>query len=163
MRPETILKIEFEISQIDMLLDETSPLLKLAKNKIPDTTETAALGLFLQSFYNGIENIIKFVIAEKYERLPSGIKWHKELLDMCFIEIEGGKKLFSEKIKNILDDYLRFRHFVRNTYSYKIKWERMEELILNIFENWEIIKNEIIDYINHFKKQPVSSDCHRCD
>ena len=154
MRPETILKIEFEISQIDMLLDETSPLLKLAQNKIPDTIETAALGLFLQSFYNGIENIIKFIMAEKYDKLPSGIKWHKELLDLCFIEIEGSRTLFSEKIKNVLDDYLRFRHFVRNTYSYKIKWERMEELVININENWNNIKIEIIDFIELFKKQP---------
>ena len=51
MRPETIMKIEFEVSQIDMLLDETFPLLKLAQIKTPDTIETAALGLFLQSFY----------------------------------------------------------------------------------------------------------------
>jgi hypothetical protein len=52
------MKIEFEISQIDKLLDETMPLLKLAQNKIPDMIETAALGLSLHSFYNGIENII---------------------------------------------------------------------------------------------------------
>ena len=77
MRTETILKIEFEISQIDISLDETSPLLKLAQNKTPDTIETAALGLFLQSFYNGIENIIKFVMAERYAKLPSGIKWER--------------------------------------------------------------------------------------
>ena len=49
MNRKTIIKIEFEILQIDKLLDETSPLLKLAQNKIPDTVETAALGLFLQA------------------------------------------------------------------------------------------------------------------
>jgi len=154
MRTETILKIEFEISQIDMLLDETSPLLKLAQNKEPDTIETAALGLFLQSFYNGIENIIKFIMAEKYEKLPSGVKWHKELLNLCFVEVEGQSRLFSEKIKDVLDDYLRFRHFIRNTYSYKIKWERMEELVININENWNNIKTEIVDFVEHCKKQP---------
>jgi hypothetical protein len=154
MRPETILKIEFEISQIDMLLNETSPLLKLALNKTPDTIETAALGLFLQSFYNGIENIIKFIMAEKYEKLPSGVKWHKELLDLCFVEIKDQSKLFSDKLKDVLDDYLRFRHFIRNTYSYKIKWERMEELIINVNENWKNIKSEIVEFIELCRKQP---------
>ena len=46
MDRKTILKIEYEISQIDKLLDETEPLLKLAKMKIPDHIEKSALGLF---------------------------------------------------------------------------------------------------------------------
>jgi len=49
MNRESILKVKFEVSQIDKLLDETEPLLKLAQNKIPDIVETAALGLFLHS------------------------------------------------------------------------------------------------------------------
>jgi len=150
MNNETILKIEFEISQIDTLLHETESLLKLAHNKTPDMIETAAMGLLLQSFYNGIENIMKFIIKEKYEKLPSGIKWHKELLDLCFNE---QNRLFEEEIKNILDDYLSFRHFIRNTYSYKLKWERMEYLILEIDKNWNNIKTQIIKFIEKSKKQ----------
>jgi hypothetical protein len=152
MNRETVLKIEFEISQIDTLLDETSPLLQLAQNKTPDTVETAALGLFLQSFYNGIENIIKFIMKERYDKLPSSNKWHKELLDLCFEKDNDRKELFNEDLKNVLDDYLSFRHFIRHTYSYKIKWERMEHLILNIEKNWLDIKNEINDYIEQNKK-----------
>ncbi|MCL2155531.1 MAG: hypothetical protein FWH53_07705 [Leptospirales bacterium] len=152
MNRETILKVEFEISQIDMLLDETTPLLKLAQMKTPDSVETAALGLFLHSFYNGIENIIKFIIKEKYGKLPSGNKWHKELLDLCFIKTNNQKELFNENLKIVLDDYLRFRHFIRNTYSYKIKWELMEDLILNINENWNNIKTDIVNYIEQCKK-----------
>jgi len=150
MNNETVLKIEFEISQIDTLLHETESLLKLAHNKTPDMIETAAMGLLLQSFYNGIENIMKFIIKEKYDKLPSGTKWHKELLDLCFNE---QSRLFEEEIKNILDDYLSFRHFIRNTYSYKLKWERMEYLILEIDKNWSNIKTQIIKFIEKSKKQ----------
>ena len=148
MNREAILKVEFEISQIDKLLGETEPLLKLAQNKMPDMVETAALGLFLHSFYNGIENIIKFIMKEKYGRLPSSNKWHKELLDLCFIKDMNKKELFNEELKIILDDYLSFRHFIRNTYSYKISWERMENLVLDIDKNWSNIKTEINKYID---------------
>jgi len=154
MNRETILKVVFEISQIDKLLDETEPLLKLAQNKIPDTVETAALGLFLHSFYNGIENIIKFIMKEKYGRLPSSNKWHKELLDLCFIKDKNQKELFNEEMKIVLDDYLSFRHFIRNTYSYKIKWERMECLVLDINKNWNDVKAEIAKYIEQNSIQP---------
>ena len=149
MTYETILKIKFEISQVDMMINETEPLLKLVKNKIPDKVETAALGLFLHSFYNGIENILKFIIKDENGKLPSGIKWHKELLDLCFIEINGKSRLFKEKVKTILDDYLSFRHFIRNTYSYKLNWDRMEKLVLELEENWNIIKTEILNYIEN--------------
>jgi len=145
---EILLKIEFEIKQIDKLINETTPLLKLVRIKTPDMVETAALGLFLHSFYNGIENILKSVIKEKNGKLPSGNKWHKELLDLCFIKINGQKELFDERLKTVLDDYLSFRHFIRNTYSYRIKWERMEYLVLNIDSNWNDIKTEIINYID---------------
>ena len=154
MNHDTMIKIEFEISQIDKLIDETMPLLKLAQNKIPDMVETAALGLFLHSFYNGIENIMKFVIKEKYGKLPSGTKWHKELLDLCFIKNTEQNELFSEELKNVLDDYLSFRHFIRNTYTFKIKWERMENLILGIDKNWINIKSEINNFLKLYKKQP---------
>ena len=154
MNHETIMKIEFEISQIDKLLDETMPLLKLTQYKIPDMVETAALGLFLHSFYNGIENIMKFVIKEKYGKLPSSTKWHKELLDLCFIKNTDQNELFSEELKNVLDDYLSFRHFIRNTYTFKIKWERMENLILGIDKNWINIKSEINNFLKLYKKQP---------
>ena len=154
MNHETIIKIEFEISQVDKLLDETMPLLNLAQNKVPDMVETAALGLFLQSFYNGIENIMKFAMKDKYGKLPSSYKWHKELLDLCFIKNTDKNELFSEELKNTLDDYLSFRHFIRNTYSFRIKWERMEQLVLDIKINWNKIKTETNTYIGKIKKQP---------
>jgi hypothetical protein len=138
---KTILKVEYEISQIDLLLNETEPLLKLVCVRVPDIVETAALGLFLHSFYNGIENILKFIMKEVYGKLPSGNKWHKELLDLCFIKTKNENILFDEKLKDILDDYLSFRHFIRNTYTFKIKWERMEDLIMNISQNWNNIKS----------------------
>jgi len=148
---ETIVKVEFEISQIDKLLNETSPLLKLVNIKTPDMVETAALGLFLHSFYNGIENIIKIIVKDKNGKLPSGNKWHKELLDLCFLNTKENVQLFNDNLQIILDDYLSFRHFIRNTYSFKINWERMEYLIINIDKNWKDIKVDIINYINQNK------------
>ena len=70
------------------------------------------------------------------------------------MKLKGKANYFPNKLKDVLNDYLRFRHFIRNTYSYKIKWERMEDLIINIAENWNNIKMEIADFVEHCKKQP---------
>jgi len=52
-------KLLFEISQIDKLLNDSKPLLDLYKIKTPDFIEISAGAMVLQSFYNGIENIMR--------------------------------------------------------------------------------------------------------
>jgi hypothetical protein len=79
------LKIIFEISQIDKLLNDGKPLLDLCKLKTPDFIEMSASALLLHSFYNGIENILRLIIKFYDTKLPNDIKWHMELLERAFI------------------------------------------------------------------------------
>jgi len=58
----------FEIDQIDKLIEQTDPLLKLCKLKDPDFIEKSAMAAVLHSFYNGIESI--FLIVDKYRNHP---------------------------------------------------------------------------------------------
>jgi len=76
-----IQKIQFEIEQIDELLDSTNPLFDLCKIREPDFVENCGIALILQSFYNGIEKIVLLIIKNKDSSLPNGNKWHKELFD----------------------------------------------------------------------------------
>jgi len=53
------IKIEYEISRIDNLLNDVSPLLDLCRIKgQPDIIEITAAAQVLHSFYNGVESII---------------------------------------------------------------------------------------------------------
>lgn len=45
-------KIEYEISQIDELIEKSEVLISLCKNKEPDFIEITAIGGILHSFYN---------------------------------------------------------------------------------------------------------------
>ncbi|MDR1923485.1 MAG: hypothetical protein LBQ66_03840, partial [Planctomycetaceae bacterium] len=74
-------KILFEISQIDELINSTKPLRDLCKIKIPDLVEKSAAALVLQSFYNGIENILTIIIKHFEIKLPNGNEWHRKLLE----------------------------------------------------------------------------------
>lgn len=65
MLPEkTRLKIQFEIQQIDRLIETYSELLKKCWQNEPDNIEIAALGSVLHSFYNGLENIFSVIAKE---------------------------------------------------------------------------------------------------
>ena len=138
-----IQKIQFEIEQIDELINESSPLLDLVKIKAPDFVERCGIALILQSFYNGIEKILLLIVKHKDKKLPNGMKWHKELLENAFNETNNRTVIFKVEFKETLNDYLQFRHFVRHSYGFQLKWERMKQLILDMSINWEKIKEEI--------------------
>ena len=81
MLPDDIkTKIAFEIDEIDREFESYKSLFDLVKNKTPDLVEMTALASVLHSFYNGIESIFVLLAKKVDKKLPSGQKWHNELL-----------------------------------------------------------------------------------
>jgi hypothetical protein len=142
-------KILFEISQIDKLLDESKPLLDLCKLKIPDFIEMSAAALLLHSFYNGIENILILIFKNYDEELPNGIKWHIELLDKAFVSNKNRKFIFQKELQESMEEYLKFRHFIRHVYGFQLEWTRMENLIKQIENMWKILKENLNIFIEN--------------
>ena len=136
-------KIEFEITQLDEHLSKSSLLVKKCGQQDPDFIELCAAGSILQSFYNGIENIL-LIISKNIDGItPNQGKWHSELLsDMCK-QTERRPAVFSETMYPILVDYMNFRHFFRHSYGYSMKWEKLSHLFLNIETNWNEVKKEL--------------------
>ncbi|MDR0474493.1 MAG: hypothetical protein LBH43_12570 [Treponema sp.] len=141
-------KILFEIEQIDQLVNDSSPLYNLCNIREPDFVETCGIALILHSFYNGVENIMLMIMKNKYNILLEGTKWHKDLLARAFDKTEDEPQLFRDDLKMPLIDYLQLRHFVRHTYGFKLKYEKMKHLFLNMKPIWEKIKEDIKLYIN---------------
>jgi len=137
-------KINYEISQIDKLLNDCQPLIDICKIKTPDFIEMSAAAMVLHSFYNGIENIIIMIFKNNNEKLPNSNKWHTELLVNAFTANGSRNAIFDKEVKQTLDEYLNFRHFVRHVYGYKLKWPMMENLFFNLKTNWEKIRENII-------------------
>jgi hypothetical protein len=143
------IKIVFEISQIDKLLNDSKPLLDLCKLKIPDFIEMSAAALILHSFYNGIENILRLIIKFYDTNLPNDTKWHMELLEKAFISNENRKEIFNIELQETLEEYLKFRHFVRHSYGFQLDWERMEDLVKGINNIWDKVKENINTFIKN--------------
>jgi hypothetical protein len=136
-------KILFEISQIDKLLDDSKPLLDLCNLKEPDFIEKSACAMVLHSFYNGIENILILIFKHYDGKLPDSNKWHMELLDKAFITEKSRKQVFTIELQGKLEEYLKFRHFVRHSYGFQLEWDRMEDLIIELKSFWENVKDNI--------------------
>jgi hypothetical protein len=146
-------KIRHEISRIDKALSDVSLLLNLCKIKEqPDIIEMTATAQVLHSFYNGVESIIVLLFKNMNEKLPNDLRWHKTLLEMTFGNNSKNIKILNESIKNDLEDYLSFRHFIRYSYSSELDWDIMGPLVKGIENIWQIIRKDFEIFIeNNYK------------
>jgi hypothetical protein len=144
MLPEkTKLKIQFEVEQIDRLIDTYSDLLEKCRQKIPDKVEIAALGSVLHSFYNGLENIFSVIAKEVDTTLPQGFSWHKDLLIQISTQTPSRNAVISEASKEKLVNYLGFRYFYRHSYSFFLDWNELKPLIVNLNSVWIEVRESL--------------------
>lgn len=74
--------------------------------------------------------------------IPSGISWHKQLIDLCINE-----NVLSENMGNVLGQYLAFRHFFTHAYALDLYSEKMEPLVENAMDTYSLFKNELTKYL----------------
>jgi len=141
-------KINNELARIDKLLSDSSPLLELCALREPDFIEMSAAALTLHSFYNGLENIILLIVKHTQDVIPQDSQWHKVLFEQAFMSDNKKTKIFRPELKEPLESYLYFRHFIRHSYGSELDWERMKPLIIDMQKVWEVIKEDL----NNFKK-----------
>lgn len=147
MHKELYEKIEFEITQIEHLLETHKLLLNLCKIKVPDSTEIAAIGSILHSFYNGIERIFLLIAKDYDNTTPKGDKWHRDLIKLMNSANSERDQIITDETTEIILNYLGFRHFFRHSYDFNIEWDLIKDNFLNIENNWNLIKNDILKFI----------------
>ena len=151
MHEQLIFKINNEVNQIEKLLATHELLIKLCKAKTPDSTEIAAVGTILHSFYNGIEKIFLFIAKDFDKEVPSGEKWHRNLIMQLNKKTESRNEILDEKVKNIVLNYLGFRHYFRHSYDFQLDWDLVKDNFLLLSTNWAEIKQSIQNFLNSIK------------
>jgi len=118
-----------------------------------DEAYLKAIAYDLHGFYTGLERIFKSVANTIDDRIPSGENWHKELLKQMTMEIEGIRPaLLSNEARDLLDEFMRFRHRVRNIYSFNLLPERVKNLVERLPAAHEKAKGDLFAFV-HFLKQ----------
>jgi len=132
--PELQDEIGLELSQLRSLLDTFSPLLLKVAAAPPDAIEIAALAGLLHSFYNGVENILKRIGVHSGDVLPASISWHSELLESMAAPGPGRPAVIGRVLFERLRSYLGFRHVYRHSYTFQLRWSKMQPLVAGIGE-----------------------------
>jgi hypothetical protein len=103
-----------------------------------------SLALNLHSFYNGLERIFETISRRLDPTFPSGERWHRHLLEQMGQEIPDVRPaVLSEESIERLDEFLAFRHRVRNLYTFNLEAERLHELLERLPAAWQRVKEDI--------------------
>jgi len=116
-------QIAVEREMLNQLIKDHRPLLEKCAESVPDRIELSALAAMLHGLYTGVENILKRVVIELDEGLPSGERWHRALLDRMTRPGPDRPPVISDALAESLTEYLAFRHFFRSAYPFVLQWE----------------------------------------
>ncbi|MGQ9631380.1 MAG: ribonuclease toxin HepT-like protein [bacterium] len=137
-----------ELGRLDEVRGNVSHLRRKIGGGEPDVFDKAALGAFLHSFYNGIENIFIRIAKAIDLSVPTGRNWHRELLERMTLRAEGIRiEVISRELYKRLLDYMGFRHIFRHSYSGELDWERMKRLVVDLDRVFERLRREMEQFI----------------
>jgi hypothetical protein len=115
-----------------------------------------SLALKFHNFYTGCERIFQILASELNGGLPSSYDWHRRLLiRMANPQAERPAVLTSETAKQ-LEEYLAFRHVVRNIYGFELNPRRLDNLLASYDQTWFAIERDMhqfLDWLNQLTER----------
>jgi hypothetical protein len=138
-------RIRKELEDLDRLVARANRAVSAAKKNPQDADlliDSASLNL--HDVYSGFERIFKQIAATVDGSVPASGEWHRELLDQMGLDLPKVRPpvLTPEAIQR-LDEYLRFRHVVRNVYTFSFDPERIGRLVNELESVFEQVKQEL--------------------
>ena len=115
-----------------------------------------SVALNLHGFYSGLERIFEFVAEVIDGTKPSGENWHQTLLRQAATERPSVRPaVISIDSCNHLDEFRRFRHVVRNAYTFKFDPVKIAQLIDQTPRLFSQLQAELLAFAD-FLDQAVS-------
>ena len=138
--------LERETRRLEQLVESLLELESRLSNG-GETVEAAALRL--HSFYTGVERMLLLVSRVMNGGTPSrGEGWHRRLLERMAMPTDTRPAVLQEGTQRDLQEYLRFRHLVRNLYADELRAEPIQRLIEQLNHTWPQLSADIAGFQN---------------
>lgn len=158
--PDLIAEIKDELSQVETGardIKEVSAAFPLSGRE--QVIYKESLALKLHNFYTGCERIFQKIADEINGGRPHSPDWHRRLLRSMALEIEDMRPpAISMEIERALEEFLAFRHVVRNVYGFEIDPERLLRLADKTEALFEGFKAEISRFVNFLNRLDRASE-----
>jgi predicted nucleotidyltransferase len=125
-------RLRSELADVEQSVARAERLLSKARQS-GDTDWLDGVALNLHSFYTSVEKIFEEIAKEIDGALPAGAEWHQKLLIQMAVELPGRRPaVIQRSTRECLDEYRRFRHTVRNLYTFNLRPTRLQELTIEV-------------------------------
>jgi hypothetical protein len=124
-------RIEAELADVERAAGKVAQAYQEARRgDLQQTFFLDSVAINLHSFYNGIERIFELLAREIDGGLPTGPGWHRDLLAQMTLEVAGVRPaVIRSETAAGLEEYLRFRHLVRNLYTWNFEQDKLAALV----------------------------------
>ncbi len=113
-----------------------------------DSLYLDSVALNLHGFYNGLEHLFELIALHVDASRPEGTNWHQRILDQMALEVPTVRPaIISEDTRDRLNDYRRFRHIVRHTYTFQFDPDRIQPFIEALTLTFEQVNAELIAFV----------------
>ena len=138
-------RIRDELEDLDRNVRRAERAWQAAQNSGSDQdmfVDSAALNL--HSFYAGVERLFEAAALQLDGSLPKSEAWHRDLLEQMTLDLPGLRPpVISLAVVQMLDEYRRFRHVVRNVYAESLDPLRVGELVERLAPLWMQLRSEL--------------------
>jgi hypothetical protein len=151
-------RIRQELVELERVVARAERAIAAARQRPEDQDlylDSAALNL--HDYYAGLERIFRQIAATVDQSVPSGHDWHRELLRQMAVSLPQIRpQVLSAEAAKAIDEYLRFRHIVRNIYTLEFDPARIEDLVRRLRPSFERTRIELLAFAD-FLEQLIQS------
>jgi hypothetical protein len=147
-------RIRKELGELERLVSRAERALEIAPKR-PEESDYLidSIALNLHGIYSGLERLFHQIAAIVDDSLPSGKEWHRELLEQMGIGVTGVRPpVISDETLHLLDEFLRFRHVVRNVYTLSLDSDRIIKLAQQLRLVFTLVKKELFSFADFLEQ-----------
>jgi len=119
-----------------------------------------SVALNLHGFYSGVERLFELIARhiDRDRELKTSESWHQDLLQRMTKDIQERPGLIGGESASTLDELRRFRHLVRNVYTFNLVPEKMKPLVSSLPELWPRLRAELLAFADFLEDVAQASE-----
>ena len=119
----------------------------------------AAAALDLHGFYVGLERLFELIAEEVDGDRPRGPSWHRDLMVQMSLAVSGLRPaVLSAETRSALNDYLEFRHVVRNVYTFNLRPDRVTELVRGLRPTFDLARRDLLAFAKFLEELSTADE-----
>jgi hypothetical protein len=138
-------KIHQELDQLERAVERARMAMAGAARR-PDEQDlySDAAALNIHAFYAGLERLLGTIARQLDGGAPAGDRWHRELLQQMALPVPRVRPaVLRGQTVELLDEYRRFRHLVRNVYSWSLDPHAVDRLTDGLEQVHEAVRDDL--------------------